>query len=285
MTTVLVTGKDGQLAKCLKKLESAYYDIDFIFKSKSELDITDYTQLVDFFDKNNIDWCVNCAAYTNVDLAENEKEKAFLINEKGVENLSIFCNENNVKLVHISTDFVFDGKSRIPYSENSIPNPMSVYGISKLKGEQKIKEIITEYFIIRTSWLYSEHTNNFLKTMLRLSKTRDEIKVVNDQFGSPTYAGDLAEIIAHIIKNNIDKFGLYHYCNKGQTSWYDFAKEIFNLSGSGIEINPISSAQYKSTAIRPSYSVLDTSKLETILGLKISNWKTSLNKVIKKINE
>ncbi len=285
MKTVLVTGSGGQLGKCIADLVVKNGNIHYIFANQARLDITDLDKVNDFFNKNNINWCVNCAAYTHVDLAESEKQKAFKINEKGVENLATVCKASNTKLIHISTDFVFDGSKKFLYLEKDKTNPISVYGQSKLKGEEKLQEILDKYFIIRTSWLYSEHQNNFLKTMLRLSETKKEISVVDDQIGTPTYAGDLARVIIDIIEKDSNSYGIYHYCNDGQTSWYGFAKEIFSLSSISIKINPIPSSDYKTAAKRPYYSVLDTNKIKKVLGLEIPNWELSLKAALKKLHE
>lgn len=285
MKTVLVSGSGGQLGECIRDIETNHPEINFIFADHSKLDITNSKKTNSFFGQNNIDWCINCAAYTNVDLAESEQQKAFEVNEKGAENLAIACNNNNIKLIHISTDFVFDGSKKVPYKETDFTNPINVYGLSKMKGEQKISEILKEHYIIRTSWLYSEHRRNFMKTMLKLSETRNEISVVDDQIGSPTYARDLTDVVMSIIKNNIDDYGLYHFSNKGETSWYGFAKKIFELVGININVKPIPSTDFKTDAKRPCYSVMDTSKIENTLGLNIENWKTSLKKAISKLNE
>lgn len=285
MKTVLVTGGNGQLALCIKKLTTVYPEVRFIFAGREELDISDPKKVKRVFTKNQIDWCINCAAYTKVDLAESEPEIAFLINEEGSKNLANICKENNTKLIHISTDFVFDGASKTPYLESSITNPINTYGLSKLQGELEIEKALKEYYIIRTSWLYSEYGKNFLRTMLRLSKNNNELKVVNDQNGSPTYAGDLAEVILKIIEDDSENYGLYNYSNKGQTTWYGFAKEIFQLTGVNTQVKPIDSEEYRTAAKRPQYSVLNCDKIEEAFKLEIPNWKTSLKKAITKLYE
>lgn len=260
MKTVLVTGGNGQLAKCIKDIDSNNSELKFIFKSSSEFDITNQKQVVSFFNLNKIDWCINCAAYTAVDKAEKESDLAFKINSEGVKYLAEECSLNKVKLIHISTDFVFDGFKTSPYLETDIPNPINVYGASKLQGEKHIQASLNEYFIIRTSWLYSEHGNNFVKTMLCLGKEKNEISIVNDQIGSPTYARDLAELIYKIITKNHNQYGVYHYCNSGFLSWYDFAKLIFQIKEVSCKAIPIASNQYPTLAKRPIYSVLETNK-------------------------
>ncbi len=281
MKRVLVTGANGQLGQCLQELASIQ-SLSFVFLGSKDLDITCRDSVFDFFN-NNIDYCVNCAAYTAVDKAESESDLANRVNVIGVENLSEACRINKVKLIHVSTDFVFDGNSNIPYLENVVQNPISEYGKTKLSGEKVIQEILSEYFILRTSWLYSEYSNNFVKTMLRLEKEREELSVVSDQIGSPTYAKDLAEVIIKIIKNDFDEYGVYHYSNKGVASWYDFAKAIFEIENSKIQVNPIPSTSFPTPAQRPKYSVLDTRKIQSSLGLDIPYWRDSLKLAISKM--
>ena len=285
MTSVLVTGKDSQLAQCIDKITPQYPNFNFIFKSSIDLDITNISEVNTLFtDLKGIDYCINCAAYTAVDNAEVEIEKAYNVNYKGVKNLAEACLKNQVKLVHISTDFLFDGTASKPYSENNVVNPINVYGKTKLKGEQAIENFLNDYFIIRTSWLYSEYGHNFLKTMLNLSAKRKELSIVNDQIGSPTYAGNLAEVILTLIGNEKVSSGIYHYSNSGIASWYDFAHEILKLNASGIKLNKIRTKDYPTLAIRPKYSVLDTTKIKNMLEIKIPNWKHSLAIAFKNLN-
>ena len=282
MTNVLVTGSNGQLASCIKYLEKQYKNLKLIYTYYQELDICDLNQLNTFFKSNSkIHYCINCAAYTAVDKAETDVDKAYEINAQGAKNLAIVCREFDVVLIHISTDFVFDGQKTAPYNEADIPNPISVYGASKLKGEVEIQKTVKEYFIIRTSWLYSEYGTNFMKTMLRLAETRDEINVVSDQIGTPTYGGDLAKVILTIINSKSTGFGLYHYSNEGVTSWYDFAKAIFEASNLKIKTNPIKSAAYPTPAKRPAYSVLDKTKIKNTLRTQAPFWSESLQKAVK----
>ena len=282
MTNVLVTGSNGQLASCIKDLEKQYKNLKLIYTDYQELDICDLNQLNTFFKSNSkIHYCINCAAYTAVDKAETDVDKAYEINAQGAKNLAIVCREFDVVLIHISTDFVFDGQKTAPYNEADIPNPISVYGASKLKGEVEIQKTVKEYFIIRTSWLYSEYGTNFMKTMLRLVETRDEINVVSDQIGTPTYGGDLAKVILTIINSKSTGFGLYHYSNEGVTSWYDFAKTIFEASNLKIKTNPIKSAAYPTPAKRPAYSVLDKTKIKNTLRTQAPFWSESLQKAVK----
>ena len=279
MMNVLVTGSNGQLASCIKDLAKRDTSLNFIYTDYQELDICDLKQVEVFFKSNQkIDYCINCAAYTAVDKAESEVEKTFEINAQGAKNLAIVCSEFDTVLIQVSTDFVFDGEKTEPYTETDVANPISVYGASKLQGEVEIKKIVKKQFIIRTSWLYSEHGNNFMKTMLRLAETRDEISVVSDQIGTPTYAGDLANVILKIITSNTRSFGLYHYSNEGETSWYDFAKAIFEASNLKIKVNAIKTKAYPTPAKRPVYSVIDKTKVKSVLGIEILNWQDRLKR-------
>jgi dTDP-4-dehydrorhamnose reductase len=208
---------------------------------------------------------------------------AYLVNSQAVKYLAEACKTNNTILIHISTDFVFDGSKTTPYTENDPPNPINVYGISKLKGEQYIQEMLDNYFIIRTSWVYSEYGHNFVKTMLRLSAERDELNVVNDQIGSPTYAGNLAKTIIEIVNSKTTHYGLYHYSNEGAISWFDFAKEIFKIKGMKINLKAIPSKSYATSAKRPSFSVMDKTKIKTNLHIKTPCWKDDLKKCIENL--
>jgi len=281
MINVLITGSNGQLASCIKDRAKQYKGLNFIYTDYQELDIRNLNHVEGFFKANQkIDYCINCAAYTAVDKAESDVEKAFEINAQGPKNLATICNEQNTILIHISTDFVFDGEKTEPYTETDIPKPISVYGASKLKGEVEIQKTLKKHFIIRTSWLYSEHGINFMKTMLNLAKTRDEISVVSDQIGTPTYAGDLANVILKIITSNSRSFGLYHYSNEGVASWYDFASVIFKSHKLSINLIPILSNQYPAAAKRPKNSVLDSGKAEEVFNMTPPQWEISLKKLI-----
>jgi dTDP-4-dehydrorhamnose reductase len=239
MINILVTGGNGQLAKCIKDLELRYPNFNIYYTDFTDLDITKMEDLNNFFKKNPVEYCINCAAYTAVDKAENDQENAFKVNELGAKNLAIACKNYNSILIHISTDFVFDGTKTEPYTEEDSPNPINVYGASKLQGEKQIQKYLSNYFILRTSWLYSEHGNNFMKTMLRLANENSELKIVNDQIGSPTYAKDFASIILQLISTNNKQYGTYHYSNEGVTSWYDFAKAIFEEMGADVKLSSI----------------------------------------------
>ncbi|GAA4941937.1 dTDP-4-dehydrorhamnose reductase [Algibacter agarivorans] len=279
MINVLVTGSNGQLASCIKDIENQYSGLNFIYTDYLDLDICDLDQVSSFF-KSNLEfhYCINCAAYTAVDKAEKEIQQAYSINAIGAKNLAKLCSENNTTLIHISTDFVFDGKSLLPYTEKDLETPLSVYGKSKLKGEEEIISTFNNYFILRTAWLYSEHGNNFMKTMLRLAETRNEISVVSDQIGTPTYAKDLAEVILKIIDSNNQNYGLFHYSNEGVASWFDFAKTIFQIFKIEIKTHAIKTSEYPTPAIRPAYSVLNKDKIKTTLKMETYNWQESLKK-------
>lgn len=284
MMNVLVTGGNGQLALCIKEVSENLSEYNFIFLDYEDLDITNKEEVDVFFNNNNISYCINCAAFTNVDKSENEKETSKKVNEDGALFLAKACATHNVKLIQISTDFVFDGNQSFPYKEEDLSNPLGVYGQTKLNGELEVMESIKMYFIIRTSWLYSEYGNNFLKTMLRLGKERDELSVVYDQVGSPTYAKDLAEVIIKIITNNNENYGVYHYSNEGVASWYDFAKAIFDESNTKVDVLPIKSEAYPTPAKRPNYSVLDKEKIKQTLDISIPYWRDSLKKCLENLN-
>ena len=282
ITTVLVTGGKGQLASCIKDIENQYQDLNIIYTDYQDLNICNLQQVQAFFQDNKIDYCINCAAYTAVDKAEEEQEIVFDINANGPKNLALACKEHRIVLIHISTDFVFDGNKAEPYTEEDKPNPLSVYGASKLQGELQIQNTLKEHLIIRTSWLYSEHGHNFMKTMLRLAETRDEISVVSDQIGTPTYAGDLAKLVLNIITAKKKVYGLYHYSNGGAVSWYGFAKAIFELSGKQVKVHPITTEAYPTVAKRPGYSVLDVTKIKQQLEPFNDGWEVRLEMALKK---
>ena len=280
MKTILVTGANGQLGQCLQELSVSHSSMQFVFLNSKELDITSKESVDKVFNNSNYDFCINCAAYTAVDTAESEQVIAKKVNVLGVQYLSEACKTYSTKLIHISTDFVFDGNSSIPYTENQATAPVSVYGKTKLEGENVIQSVLQEFFVLRTSWLYSEYGNNFVKTMLRLSKDRTELGVVFDQIGGPTYAKDLARVILKIIETDSTKYGIYHYSNEGVASWYDFAKAIFEISNTAIKVNAIPTSSYPTPAKRPKYSVLNTSKLKSNLKVEIPYWRDSLKEVL-----
>lgn len=273
MKQVLVTGANGQLGKSIKRISPNFKPLKFVFTDVADLDITNSEEVNTFFESNALDYCINCAAYTEVDKAEEEAEKVYSINATAVKNLAEACQKTGAVLIHISTDFVFDGTKRTPYTEEDMPNPLSVYGKSKLKGEEHVQESCDRHFIVRTSWLYSEYGNNFVKKMLRLAETRKQISVVNDQIGSPTYAGDLAEFILKVISSESTAYGLYHYSNLGAISWYDFAVEIFRQHQKNVHVVPIPTRAYPTLANRPAFSVMDLSRVKIIFGSTIPLWK------------
>ena len=281
--TILVTGGNGQLG-CSLRLATAESPNRYIFTDIKELDIVSATAVEEFFEREKIDVVVNCAAYTAVDLAEDEESKADKINHKAVALLADVCKRYNATLIHISTDYLFSGEATTPYNEECAPAPINVYGRTKLAGEKAVAESGCKSIILRTSWLYSEFGRNFCKTMQSLTATRPEIKVVADQIGTPTYAGDLAAAITYIIDSNqLDKCGTYHYSNEGVCSWYDFACEIARLSGNNeCEIKPCTTADYPTKAQRPRYSVLDKSKFVETFGVDIPEWQDSLKLCIAK---
>lgn len=279
MIKALVTGGNGQLAQSLKDVVNHQDELDVDFQDLPNLDITNKQQLESYFSNNELDYCINCAAYTAVDLAEEQSDLAYAVNAEGPKYLAEVCQKHQVTLIHISTDFVFDGQKRIPYLETDAPNPLSVYGASKLQGERSIQETTEAYFIVRTSWLYSEYGKNFIKTMLSLSETLNEISVVSDQIGSPTYAGDLAEVLIKIVLSSSKAYGLYHFSNFGAISWYDFAVEIFRYFGKTIEVKPIKTKDYPTAAKRPEYSVLNTQKIEKEFETQKLNWRLSLTNI------
>ena len=288
---VLVTGANGQLGQSLQFIASNYPEIQFVFCSSSDLDITKKQNCQAVFSKYKPNYCINTAAYTAVDKAESELEKAHLINVIGAKNLAEVCAAFSAKLLHVSTDFVFDGTKQTPYTEEDIPNPTGVYGQTKLDGEKAIQETFDDYFIIRTSWVYSQFGNNFMKTMLRLASERDTLSVVNDQIGTPTNAVDLAECLIKLIQTDChpelvegqqpttDNFGIYNFSNEGQCSWYDFAKKIFEIHKIKIDLQPIPTSSYPTPAKRPKYSVLDKTKIKTVFGIAINDWKKSLKAI------
>lgn len=274
---VVVTGANGQLGQAIQKLSEHSTGITFVFADSNMLDITNAENCQDFFAKHQPDFCINTAAYTAVDLAETNQEKAFEVNVIGVRNIVQACRKNQSTLIHLSTDFVFDGQKHTPYTENDSPNPQSVYGKTKLQGEDEVKKW-EKHYIIRTSWVYSGFGKNFMKTMLNLAATHKTIRVVNDQIGSPTNANCLAKALLHILqtKSNKNIFGTYNFSNYGSCSWYDFAKEIFKHNNSQVELLPIPTTSYPTPAQRPNYSVLDTTKFKTTFGFEIKSWQESL---------
>jgi len=285
---ILVTGAYGQLGNEINCLTSKYPALQFLFTDVDSLDITSESALEIWFQNNKPDYVVNCAAYTAVDKAETDTETAEKVNALAPSLLGKFSNEIGSKLIHISTDYVFDGESFTPYSESDKVNPKSIYGETKLQGEQNCIKENHETVIIRTSWLYSTFGNNFVKTMLRLGNERGRLNVVYDQVGTPTYAADLAKTILDIIElteKDSTKFvpGIYHFSNEGVASWYDFAKAIFEISKLECAVSPVRSVEFPTPAKRPNYSVLDKAKIKNTFGITIPYWRESLMNCIQKL--
>lgn len=275
---ILVTGANGQLGNEMRKV-SVKSEHNYIFTDVAELDITDREAVLRMIKQSQIDVIINCAAYTNVDKAEDDRETADLINHIAVANLALAAKETEATLIHISTDYVFKGDKNQPCREDWETNPLGVYGQTKLAGEKSIQEIGCKYLIFRTAWLYSSFGNNFVKTMCRLTTERDTLNVVFDQVGTPTYAFDLASLIVYIIDTNqLDKQGIYHYSNEGVCSWFDFAWEIARLKGNHCDIRPCHSDEFPSKVKRPHFSVLDKSKVKDTFGIQVPYWKESLQR-------
>jgi dTDP-4-dehydrorhamnose reductase len=277
---VLVTGAAGQLGQSLQQVAQSYPGIEWVFCDSTQLDIASTASITAVFSKVKPHYCINAAAYTAVDKAESEPDKAYLINATGPEYLAKACSEFGTTLVHISTDFVFDGTQNTPYTETDPTAPLGVYGASKLTGELAIQQHCNAYYIIRTSWVYSPFGNNFMKTMLRLAAERDSLSIVNDQIGTPTNALDLAAVLIELIQKDsameVQPYGIYHYSNEGQCSWYDFAKAIFKKNSITITVQPITTDQFPTPAKRPAYSVMDKAKIKRNFDIAILDWKESL---------
>jgi len=287
MPNVLVTGSNGQLGSEIKEL-SVDYQNNYFFTEKDELDITNEKAIKAFIETNNINTIINCAAYTAVDKAEEDEVNADKINHLAVKNLAQIAKEKNIKLIHVSTDYVFDGTNHKPYVETDSTNPNGVYGRTKLDGEKAMQAINPQNsVIIRTSWVYSSFGANFVKTMLRLGKEKESLGVIFDQVGTPTYAKDLAkailEIIQHSKLNTQNSVEIYHYSNEGVLSWYDFAKEIMKMAKLDCTINPIETKEYPTPATRPHYSLLNKTKIKEMFKIEIPYWKDSLSHCITKI--
>lgn len=276
MKKILVTGANGQLGQCLQKISSQFEEFEFIFTDSETLDITNKEEVNDFFWQNAPDFCINAAAYTAVDLAETDIEKAFLVNADGTENLAEACAENNAQFIHVSTDYVFDGENNLAYTEEDFTNPLGVYGASKLAGDELALEVNPCSVILRTSWVYSEFGKNFVKTMLNLFATKEELNIVADQFGQPTNANDLAEAIMKIIKSEKITPGIFNFSNLGRISWFDFAEKIAELSEAKIKLNAIETSQYPTPAKRPKNSVLDLDKISKTYAVPLKPWEESL---------
>ena len=288
---IIVTGANGQLGKSIRSLvEKQKKSHSFVFVTKDQLDLSSPSNIQNYFDTHKFDLIINCAAYTAVDKAENFQEEADMINHIAVKKIAEIANSNNIKLIHISTDFVFDGLKHKPYFESDACSPLNVYGKTKLEGENAILSIMKfNATIIRTSWVYSEYGNNFVSTIIKLTQKNNNLNIVFDQVGTPTYAGDLGQAILNIIKNK--KFnepdrvtGIYHYSNEGECSWYDFAKEITNISGYKCTLSPINSEDYPTAARRPRNTIMSKDKISKEFGLKIIFWKDSLKCCMKNLS-
>ncbi|RTY99099.1 dTDP-4-dehydrorhamnose reductase [Flavobacterium sp. RSP49] len=278
---VLVTGANGQVGQSLQFIATVYPEIEFVFCDSKTVDITQKETIELVFAKVKPNFCINTAAYTAVDKAESEPDKAFEINVNGTRNLAEVCRDFKTTLIHTSTDFVFDGTKKTPYTEEDIPNPQSTYGQTKLDGEKAIQKVLKEHFIVRTSWVYSQFANNFMKTMLRLGTERDCLSVVDDQIGTPTNAVDLAHFLVQImiqisLNPQSNTYGIYNFSNEGSCSWFDFAKKIFEYNDINIDLQPIPTSSYPTPAERPKYSVLEKSKIKIIFGVEVKNWVNSL---------
>jgi len=283
---ILVTGKNGQLGKSIHKMIKNQRSDEYIFIGRQELDLSSEKNINHYFNNNKFDIIINCAAYTQVDKAEEEVELANQINHLAVKQLAGIARSQQAKLIHLSTDYVFDGKSDKPYVESDIACPINVYGNSKLAGEKALQEIMPmNAIILRTSWLYSEYGNNFVKTMLKISGSKKQISVVNDQTGSPTYATDLVRAILKIIKDkefrDLDRMTqIYHYSNSGETSWYEFAKEIFKIAKIDCQVNPTITLLTPAVARRPRNTLMSKDKIRSVYRVKTPFWKTSLGSFI-----
>lgn len=284
MSKILVFGASGQLGTCLEAVAERQGITDITFPVEGSANILDEHGLDSLFKAEQPQYIINCAAYTAVDKAEDEQDLAAQINCEGARNLAKRAKAINATLIHISTDFVFNGNVPKLLEEEDAAEPISVYGLTKLQGEQAIAEETEQFYILRTSWLYSEHGNNFVKTMLKLGADRDELKVIADQIGTPTYAIDLAEMIFSIIAAEKQAYGVYHFSNEGVTSWYDFAKAIFDISATDVKLHPIPTSEYPTKATRPAFSVMSKAKIKRTFNVELPYWRDSLAKCIEQLN-
>jgi dTDP-4-dehydrorhamnose reductase len=278
---ILVVGGNGQLGNCFRKIEDKFsLDYEFLFTDSSVLDITNNEQIETIFEDFKPDFCINASAYTAVDLAETEKDKAFAVNAQGVANLAQACLDYKSTFIHVSTDYVFDGETNLSYSEDDFTNPIGVYGASKREGEELALEINPKTIILRTSWLYSEFNKNFVKTMLNLFSQKDELGIVSDQYGQPTNANDLAEAIMEIIQFKTKKYGIYHFSNYPETTWLEFAKKIAEFSKSKVKLNALTTEQYPTPAKRPHRSTMCLDKIEEDYKIDPKHWENSLEECV-----
>ena len=283
---ILIVGGNGQLGNCIRKIAADFENrYEFNFTDSQTLNITDRDSVSDVFYDFKPHFCINASAYTAVDLAEKEPEKAFAVNAEGVANLAEACEEYNCVLIHVSTDYVFDGETNISYSEDSFTNPQGVYGASKLKGEELATDINPKTIVIRTSWLYSEFNKNFVKTMLNLFSQKDELGIVADQFGQPTNANDLAEAIMKIIETEPKTYGIFHFSNYPETTWFEFAQKIAEFSGAKIRLNAITTQEFPTPAKRPKRSTMSLEKIENIYNIQLNHWENSLQDCIETLQK
>ena len=280
MTTILITGSNGQLGNEMQQAAVRFPDFNYIYTDVAELDICDKGALDAFVKANNVNVIVNCAAYTAVDKAEDDVELCYKINRDAVRNIAEVATENKVKVVHVSTDYVFDGTNYLPYTEDMPVCPATVYGKSKLEGEQALLENCKESVILRTAWLYSSFGNNFVKTMIKLGNERDSLGVIFDQVGTPTYAADLADAILQLLSNETFVPGIYHFSDEGVCSWYDFTKTIHRMANITCDVKPIETKDYPARTPRPHFSVLNKGKIKSTYGISIPHWEVSLEKCI-----
>lgn len=284
MKRVLLTGAGGQLGRCVMDAAQVFPQVEILPVTRSELDLSDAAGMREFFENNTFDFCINAAAYTQVDQAENEPEKAFRINGEAVRELAELCKQHEVTLLHISTDYVFNGKANTPYKETDIADPIGVYGASKRQGEAHIEQLLATYYIVRTSWLYSQYGHNFLKTIIKHTRAGRQLSITTEQRGVPTNANDLAAALFQMILSEKQAYGIYHFSNAGSATWYDFARAIVKKFP---DLNPDliqATDHYPTLAKRPDYSILNTSKLESTFGIVPLSWEDSLTKVIDNVN-
>lgn len=281
MKKIAVIGGNGQLGNCIRKISQDFENqYEFIFTDSKTLDITDKDQIDDFFYDNKPEFCINASAYTAVDLAEKEEEQAFAVNAEGVANLAEVCKEYKTTLIHVSTDYVFDGETNLDYSEDDFTNPIGVYGASKREGEERALDNNPKTIILRTSWLYSEFNKNFVKTMLNLFSQKEELGIVADQFGQPTNANDLAEAIMKIITSEQKTYGIFHFSNYPETTWFEFAQKIAEFSGSKVKLNALTTEQYPTPAKRPKRSTMNLEKIEKFYKIEPKHWENSLQEAV-----
>ncbi len=280
MRKILVTGANGQLSRCIQDIAPTLEGLSFVFATKEVLDISDKQMLNNYFSNKNFDYCINTAAYTNVEKAEKDAENAYKINAEGAKNLAEVCSAHHTILIHISTDYVFDGEKESAYVETDGTNPINVYGASKLKGEQYVQNYCPQHYIVRTSWLYSQYGHNFFNTILKYAKEGKPLSITTEQTGTPTNANDLAFLTVEIIKKNIHEYGLYHFSNTGKATWYDFAEAILTKHSQLTTTNLVKTEHYPTFAKRPKNSVLDIGKVAKVFNIEIKDWRARLQSVL-----